>query len=42
VTIAIGCTGGRHRSPTIAAALAERLKGRGVDARVVHRDLGRG
>jgi UPF0042 nucleotide-binding protein len=39
VTIAIGCTGGRHRSPAIAAELAGRLAARGVDARVQHRDV---
>ncbi|HEY4220641.1 MAG TPA: RNase adapter RapZ [Myxococcota bacterium] len=38
-TIAIGCTGGRHRSPTLANALGARLRTRGVDARVVHRDI---
>lgn len=39
VTVAVGCTGGRHRSPTLAAALAERLGARGVETRVVHRDI---
>lgn len=39
VTIAIGCTGGRHRSPTIANELGKRLRARGLDARVVHRDV---
>jgi UPF0042 nucleotide-binding protein len=39
VTIAIGCTGGRHRSPTLANALGQRLRTRGIDARVVHRDI---
>jgi UPF0042 nucleotide-binding protein len=39
VTIAVGCTGGRHRSPTIANVLGQRLRARGVDARVVHRDI---
>ena len=42
VTIAVGCTGGRHRSPTIANALGARLRARGVDARVVHRDIDHG
>lgn len=42
VTIAIGCTGGKHRSVAIAIELADRL-GRipGVSASVRHRDLGR-
>lgn len=39
ITIAVGCTGGRHRSPTVAQVLGERLRVRGVDARVVHRDI---
>ena len=39
VTIAIGCTGGRHRSPTVANELGKRLRARGIDARVVHRDV---
>jgi RNase adapter protein RapZ len=41
VTIAVGCTGGKHRSITMAEALAERLRAAGVDTLVVHRDLGR-
>ncbi len=40
LTIAIGCTGGRHRSVAIAEALAARLKHtRGVQLRVHHRDV---
>jgi UPF0042 nucleotide-binding protein len=41
LTLGVGCTGGRHRSVAMATALAERLSASGVDARVVHRDLGR-
>lgn len=42
LTVAIGCTGGRHRSVYIAEALRRALGGmRGVTARVRHRDLGR-
>src|SRR6478736_590045 len=42
VTVAVGCTGGKHRSVAIAEALSARLGGRqGVDTFVVHRDLGR-
>ncbi|MGH3484938.1 MAG: RapZ C-terminal domain-containing protein, partial [Nocardioidaceae bacterium] len=41
VTIAIGCTGGKHRSVTMAEALAERLRARDVETLVLHRDLGR-
>lgn len=39
LTIAIGCTGGRHRSVAIAEALSLRLANRGVQARVAHRDI---
>jgi len=41
LTIALGCTGGRHRSVAMAEALGERLRSRGVRVLVVHRDLGR-
>jgi RNase adapter protein RapZ len=41
VTVAIGCTGGKHRSVAMAENLAVRLIRHGVEARVVHRDLGR-
>jgi UPF0042 nucleotide-binding protein len=40
--VAIGCTGGKHRSIVMARELAERLAGEpGVAVRVKHRDLGR-
>jgi RNase adapter protein RapZ len=39
LTLAIGCTGGKHRSVAIAEQLAARLSGR--DVTVSHRDLGR-
>jgi UPF0042 nucleotide-binding protein len=41
LTLAVGCTGGRHRSVAIATALADQLVESGVEVRVVHRDLGR-
>lgn len=41
VTIAVGCTGGKHRSVAIAAELTHRLSGAGLDAVCLHRDLGR-
>ncbi|BBZ33956.1 RNase adapter RapZ [Mycolicibacterium confluentis] len=42
MTVAIGCTGGKHRSVAIAEALAARLSsGNDLSARVLHRDLGR-
>ena len=40
-TLAVGCTGGKHRSVAIAEELAGRLRADGVDVSVVHRDLGR-
>ena len=39
VTLAVGCTGGKHRSVAIAEEIAARLGGPGVQ--VAHRDLGR-
>jgi RNase adapter protein RapZ len=39
LTVAIGCTGGRHRSVAIAAELAARLGRRGLPVRVWHRDV---
>ncbi|WP_257477272.1 RNase adapter RapZ [Acidipropionibacterium jensenii] len=41
VTVAIGCTGGKHRSTAIAEELARRLRSRGRPVAVLHRDLGR-
>ncbi len=41
LTIAMGCTGGRHRSPTLAVALAERLSEHGQVVSVFHRDIER-
>lgn len=40
-TIAIGCTGGKHRSTAMTEELAKRLTERGLDCYTVHRDLGR-
>ena len=40
-TIAIGCTGGKHRSVAVTQALAVRLATERVETFVVHRDLGR-
>jgi UPF0042 nucleotide-binding protein len=39
--VAIGCTGGKHRSVAISEDLVRRLAERGIEARAVHRDLGR-
>jgi len=41
VTLAVGCTGGKHRSVAVAEALASRLNGEDVATFLVHRDLGR-
>jgi UPF0042 nucleotide-binding protein len=42
MTVAIGCTGGKHRSVAMAEALAGRLQGGDqLSVRVLHRDLGR-
>ena len=41
VTIAVGCTGGKHRSVAVAQELAKQLEEAGTSVRVVHRDLGR-
>ena len=42
LTLAVGCTGGKHRSVAISEELASRLATEdGVTAKVVHRDLGR-
>lgn len=40
-TIALGCTGGKHRSVALAEELADRIAGEHVSIKVVHRDLGR-
>lgn len=47
ITLAIGCTGGKHRSVAIAEELARRINGSTIDAdhsvfaHAIHRDLGR-
>ncbi|HEY5820626.1 MAG TPA: RNase adapter RapZ, partial [Propionibacteriaceae bacterium] len=40
-TIAIGCTGGKHRSTAMAEEFAHRLRGQGTPTTVLHRDVGR-
>jgi UPF0042 nucleotide-binding protein len=39
LTIAVGCTGGRHRSVAIAEELARRLRDQGQRVAVLHRDV---
>lgn len=41
LTIAIGCTGGRHRSVFVAEQLAEWMRGQHIGALVRHRDMGK-
>ena len=47
LTLAIGCTGGKHRSVAIAEELSRRLNASGsvaqkqIQATAIHRDLGR-
>lgn len=42
LTIAVGCTGGRHRSVVIACCLEEHFKAQGRTVVVEHRDIDRG
>ena len=39
--VAIGCTGGKHRSVAMSEEIVRRLADLGLSARVMHRDLGR-
>jgi RNase adapter protein RapZ len=41
VTLAVGCTGGKHRSVAMTEEIARRLALEGIDTRPMHRDLGR-
>jgi len=41
LTVAVGCTGGRHRSVAIVAELADRLRTSGITVRATHRDVAR-
>ena len=41
ISVAIGCTGGKHRSVTLANQLADQLSDENLSIRVNHRDLGR-
>jgi UPF0042 nucleotide-binding protein len=41
MTIAIGCTGGKHRSVAMTEEISGRLAARGHHVRATHRDLGR-
>jgi len=41
VTLAIGCTGGKHRSVAMTEEIARQMREAGYDVGTVHRDLGR-
>lgn len=41
VTIAVGCTGGRHRSVAIAEQISDGFRASGRKVRTLHRDVGR-
>lgn len=41
MTIAVGCTGGKHRSVAMTEEIARRLQEQGYAVRATHRDLGR-
>jgi UPF0042 nucleotide-binding protein len=41
LTVAVGCTGGRHRSVVVVDDLAGSFRDKGLTATVEHRDLDR-
>ena len=41
VLLAVGCTGGKHRSVAMSEQLADRLSGGDIEIQLQHRDLGR-
>jgi UPF0042 nucleotide-binding protein len=41
LSVAVGCTGGQHRSVVIAEEIASIMRGLGMSPTVHHRDLGR-
>jgi UPF0042 nucleotide-binding protein len=41
LNLAVGCTGGKHRSVAMAREIGGRLAERGVETSIVHRDVGR-
>ena len=38
-TVAVGCTGGKHRSVLVAGDLAKRLEKQGYKVNLIHRDM---
>jgi len=41
LSVAVGCTGGRHRSVAVVEAIADMLRSQGWAVRLIHRDLER-
>lgn len=41
MSVAVGCTGGRHRSVALAEEISRRIEGHGYGATVFHRDISR-
>jgi len=41
LAVAVGCTGGRHRSVVVAEELARRLRAENLEVTVRHRDVGK-
>ncbi|MCP4024457.1 MAG: RNase adaptor protein RapZ, partial [Desulfobacteraceae bacterium] len=41
LTIAVGCTGGRHRSVAIAKIICDHLNKKGLTPGLIHRDIDR-
>lgn len=39
LNIAVGCTGGKHRSVAIAEEISDLIKGSGYNSRLIHRDI---
>lgn len=42
VTVAVGCTGGKHRSVTIANVFGEEMSKKGYDVNMIYRDISKG
>ncbi len=40
LTVAVGCTGGVHRSVSVASAIFEHIKNQGKQVEITHRDIG--
>jgi RNase adapter protein RapZ len=41
LTVAVGCTGGRHRSVVLAEQIAAIIREHGLGVKVIHRDIER-